>query len=138
MSANEPPPPPPLPPPPPPGYQQAPGTGYQQSYGLPTPTRVVPPAPPEIDPALIRPSKAWYWIGGGIGGILLVASTVLSVINEFDNFGGEADLGLVALSWLLYIVGGGIAAIVGGITWSRRNEHKRRLQREELARQGVV
>jgi hypothetical protein len=105
---------------------------------MPAPARVVPPAPPEIDPALIRPSKAWYWIGGGIGGAAVLVSTVLSAINEFENFGGEADLGLVALSWLLYIVGVGIAAIIGGITWSRRSEHKRRLQREELARQGAT
>ena len=60
-----------------------------------------------------------------------------SLFNTFENLGNE-DLGLSALSWLLYIAGGGIAAAIGGITWSRRNERKRRLQRDERARQGLI
>jgi uncharacterized membrane protein YdcZ (DUF606 family) len=123
--------PPPPPPPPPPGYGTAYGSGAQ--------ARPAPPPRPEIDPALLRPSKAWYWVAGAIGGVALVASTVLSMINTFNDFGNEPQsLEISAISWLLYFVGVGAAAIIGGITWSRRNEHKRRLQNEEMARQGLV
>jgi hypothetical protein len=61
------------------------------------------------------------------------------MINTFNDFGnGPQSLEISAISWLLYFVGVGAAAIIGGITWSRRNEHKRRLQNEEMARQGLV
>jgi hypothetical protein len=129
-------PPPPPPPPPPPEYQQPHAGGYGQAYAGRLGTRVVPAPLPEIDPALIRPGTVWYWIAGAIGGIAILASTVLSFIYSFDQLDGEAALGLSAVSWLIYIAGVGLAAIIGGVTWSRRNEQRRRLQREELARQG--
>jgi hypothetical protein len=103
----------------------------------PPPPPPAPPARPEIDPSLLRPSKAWYWVAGAIGVIALAASTAISLINTFDNFGHE-EPGLSLLSWLLYIAGGGIAAAIGGFTWSRRNEHKRRLQHDEMIRRGLV
>ena len=126
MTGTEPPPPPPPPPP-----------GYETSYGRAAQVPAAPPPRPEIDASLLRPSKAWYWVAGAIGVIALVASTAISLFNAFDNFGHE-EPGLSAISWLLYVVGGGIAATIGAITWSRRNEHKRRLQHDEMVRQGLV
>jgi hypothetical protein len=126
VTTSEPPPPPPPPP-----------AGYRTAHGLPAQAPATPPARPEIDPSLLRPSKAWYWVAGAIGVIALVASTAISVFNTFDNFGNE-EPGLSLLSWLLYFTGGGIAAAIGGFTWSRRNEHKRRLQHDEMVRQGLI
>jgi hypothetical protein len=76
-------------------------------------------------------------VAGAIGGVLILVSTVLSVIGTLET-DAETSLGLTAISWLLYVAGGGMAAIIGGITWSRRNAHKRQLQREEMIRQGLA
>jgi hypothetical protein len=130
MTGAEPQSPPPPPPPPPPGYQA--------SYGLPAPAPAPPPRP-EIDPDLLRPSKAWYWVAGAIGGAAFLTATVLSILNTitaFDNLGN--DPGTSALAWAIQIGGIGAAAVIGGITWSRRNEHKRRLQHDEMVRQGLI
>jgi hypothetical protein len=100
-----------------------------------------PPAPPprpEIDEALLRPRSSWYGVALAIGGVAFVVSSALSAFNTFDNFGGEPSLGISAISWLIYVVGIGAAAAIGGVTWSRRNEHKRRLQREEMIRRGQM
>jgi uncharacterized membrane protein YdcZ (DUF606 family) len=120
--------PPPPPPPPPPGYQNSSGRQYTAAPA--------PPPRPEIDSSLLRPSKAWYWVAGAIGAISVLGSTVLSWINTFNNFANPGALEVSLISWLLYIGGVGAAAIIGGVTWSRRNDHKRRLQHEEIVRQG--
>ena len=119
MSAEPPPPPPPPPPP----------AGYQQGHGAPAPARAVPPPLPEVDPSLIRPSRAWYWVAGTVGVAGLLASTALSISNAL----GDADFAVSTLAWICQLGGGGLAAIIGGITWSRRSAHKRQLQRERMA-----
>jgi hypothetical protein len=126
------------PPAPPPGAPPPPLPGYRTPYGSPDVPRAAPPPRPEIDPALLRPGKAWYWVAGAIAVTALAASTVLSLINTFSNFADPDALEVSLVSWLLYLAGGGLAAIIGGITWSRRNGHKRRLQDEAMARQGLV
>jgi hypothetical protein len=100
--------------------------------------RAAPPPRPEIDPALLRPGKGWYWVAGVIGVTALVTSTLLSMINTFSNFEDPGAFQVSLVSWLLYLAGGGLAAIIGGITWSRRNDHMRRLQNEEMARRELV
>jgi hypothetical protein len=126
------------PPAPPSGAPPPPPPEYRTSYCAPDVLRAGPPPRPEIDPALLRPGKVWYWVAGAIAATALVASTVLSMINTFSNFEHPDAFQVSLVSWLLYLAGGGLAAIIGGITWSRRNDHKRRLQNEEMARQELV
>lgn len=33
-----------------------------------------PPPPPKIDPRQLRPSRAWYWVGGAIGVLSVIAA----------------------------------------------------------------
>jgi hypothetical protein len=75
-------------------------------------------------------------VAGTIGVAAALAATALSFVNVFGHLGDEPGYSLLA--WVVQLGGIGLAALIGGITWQQRTDHRRRLQREEMARQGLI
>lgn len=78
---------------PPPGAY-APHTPYGP-YGA-APVYQAPP-PPKVDPALLRPNRRWYWIGGAMAPVGIAAG-VLTMMSLFSSATGVPDFVGVAES----------------------------------------
>lgn len=129
MSGVQPPPPPPhIPPPPPPGVPPPP----------PTPSRPAPPPLPDVDSSLLRPSKRWYWLAGAVVAVGVLLGTVLSVLNSVDQINDSDGFRISIEAYVASLGGGGLGSVIGAITWSRRNDHRRRLQQAALRQQGLT
>ena len=101
----------------------------------PPPPQPAPPLP-YVDPDELRPSKRWYWLAGAIVVAGTLIGLALAIVNAVDQARDPDGFHVSLISYVFSIGGGGIGAIIGGLTWSRRTEHRRRLQREAMSRPG--
>ena len=113
------------PPPPPPGTPPPP----------PRPPAAAPPLP-YIDPDQLRPTRRWYWVAGAFVVVGTLLGLLFAVLNAIDQVDDPHGFQLSLESYICSIGGGGIGAIIGGVTWSRRTEHRRSLQRQAMPERG--
>ena len=75
----------PPPPPPPYGYGYPPQPPYGYGYPPQPPPHWTPP--PQIDPAVLRPSRLWYWLSPipAVAGIAIAIVLLVGVIKQFDT-----------------------------------------------------
>ena len=104
----------------------------------PPPPPAPPPAPPlpHVDPDELRPSKRWYWLAGAIVVVGTLIGSALAIVNAVNEVDAADGFQISLISYVFSLGGGGIGAMIGGITWSRRTDHRRRLQQQALHGEG--
>ena len=89
-----------------------------------------------MDPDELRPSKRWYWLAGAIVVAGTLIGLALAIVNAVDQAQDPDGFQISLISYVFSIGGGGLGAIIGGVTWSRRTEHRRSLQRQAMLERG--